>query len=520
MLYYVFASRPQRRKPRKAMKSPIRRGQFLILAAIPVLSSLLTACGAPRIPHPKFLAKPSLTLSMPGITTLNPILAHGPGNVGAAELMYDGLVSVSRKGTPVGDVATGWTARNGGRTWIFALNPYAKWWNGRPLTAHDVVWTFLYYLNPNSGASNSAHLRRLIRKVRALNTTTVMFRLARPDWAFPVNDASTAAHAWILPAFLLDHITVSSVRTSRYLNNYRDIMGSGPFRPALMTPTRIQWLANPRYFHGVPKTRVLWWDFQTGRNVDRSADVAYRSVDLSTSGSPSYTALAVNSRRPPFNLTSFRELLWQGINRSRLVPGQIPALGPVPPGNWAYARPQPLPPLGTLQENLAHAGYRLQNGLLLSPSRRPVHITIQYRGMSATERRMAQTVAAHYRTLGLTVALVPGPEASSTSSRADLVLFRMATHPFPTANQLPTSASRQDRRWAKKCLSVPRPEIRRAIWKKIQDNVASTQPAIFLYWNETSFWTSKALKGFSTNPYLVLDHPQNWIESPQASGAK
>jgi peptide/nickel transport system substrate-binding protein len=58
-------------------------------------------------------------------------------------LTYDLLVGYSMKDmSPVPSLAESWKTSEDGRTWTFHVRTGVSWSDGRPLTAHDVAYTF------------------------------------------------------------------------------------------------------------------------------------------------------------------------------------------------------------------------------------------------------------------------------------------------------------------------------------------------------------------------------------------
>ena len=82
----------------------------------------------------------TVTFALPG--AIDP--AHAPNPSGDAErflfrALYETLVRVDCDGRVWPALAAAWTAEEGGRRWTFVLRPDARFWDGEPVTAHDVV---------------------------------------------------------------------------------------------------------------------------------------------------------------------------------------------------------------------------------------------------------------------------------------------------------------------------------------------------------------------------------------------
>ena len=80
------------------------------------------------------------------------------------------------------DLCTSWELAADGVTYIFHLNPDAKWWDGVPVTAKDVVFSFESMVNPDQfpaikGRSTSTHCNTALYfdsgNARAIDPKTV-----------------------------------------------------------------------------------------------------------------------------------------------------------------------------------------------------------------------------------------------------------------------------------------------------------------------------------------------------------
>ncbi|OTA18334.1 periplasmic murein peptide-binding protein precursor [Xenorhabdus vietnamensis] len=70
---------------------------------------------------------------------------------------FDGLVYTDRKGNIEPRLAERWET-NDNQTWIFHLRKGAKWSDGSPITAHDVVFSWQRLLDPTMGSPYGSYL--------------------------------------------------------------------------------------------------------------------------------------------------------------------------------------------------------------------------------------------------------------------------------------------------------------------------------------------------------------------------
>ncbi|MEM9802226.1 MAG: ABC transporter substrate-binding protein, partial [Planctomycetota bacterium] len=87
------------------------------------------------------------------VQTLDPAIVTGIPEGRAVRMLFEGLV-VSHPETiePIPGVAERWEISEDGRTYTFHLRRNARWSNGDAVTAHDFVWSFERFLDPETAA--------------------------------------------------------------------------------------------------------------------------------------------------------------------------------------------------------------------------------------------------------------------------------------------------------------------------------------------------------------------------------
>ncbi len=136
----------------------------------------ISACG------PKDTTVPSSVLNR-GITSDPESLdAHRARSLQSAQVLRDlgeGLVGY----TPGGDIAPGaaesWTISEDGLTYVFSLQPDARWSNGEAVTANHFVYGFERLVDPDTGAFY-AQLLSDVEDVEASDDQTLVIKLERP----------------------------------------------------------------------------------------------------------------------------------------------------------------------------------------------------------------------------------------------------------------------------------------------------------------------------------------------------
>ena len=169
--------------------------------------------------------------------SLDPRLQRETTGYRVNNLVYSGLVALDQQLVPRPDLATGWENPDP-RTWIFQLRRDAKFHDGKPVTASDVVFTFRTILDP----ALNARFRSLYTPIDAIEASddhTVRITLKEP-------------YAPLLSYLDVGIVPKHLVEGGRDLNTQP--LGSGPFRFVRWDRgSRIVLEANPDYFGGKPK---------------------------------------------------------------------------------------------------------------------------------------------------------------------------------------------------------------------------------------------------------------------------
>ncbi|WP_243640094.1 ABC transporter substrate-binding protein, partial [Micromonospora sp. MW-13] len=84
---------------------------------------------------------------------------------------------------PFPDLATHWEQLDGSRRWRFHLNQAARWQDGTPLTAHDVVYTHLHAMK--MGYQGAMFLKD-VETIVAVDDHTVDYHLHTANAGFLV----------------------------------------------------------------------------------------------------------------------------------------------------------------------------------------------------------------------------------------------------------------------------------------------------------------------------------------------
>jgi peptide/nickel transport system substrate-binding protein len=188
--------------------------------------------------------------------SLNPLLSTMDLSYDLSSLMFSYLVIANRNGEMIGDLATDVPSpANGGisgdgRTYTYHLHPGVLWHDGKPLTSHDVAFSWRAIM---SSHNNVLH-REGYEEVTSIGTPddrTVVVHLRRRYPPFVSEFFTTLQEGAkpVVPEHLLGRL--ASIDDAPY--NAQPI-GSGPFRfVSWDRGTRIVLERNDHYFKGRPK---------------------------------------------------------------------------------------------------------------------------------------------------------------------------------------------------------------------------------------------------------------------------
>jgi peptide/nickel transport system substrate-binding protein len=187
--------------------------------------------------------------------TLNPLLAQNQSEKDVAALLFDGLIRVDASGRPQPGLAKTWSASADARTYTFELRPDARWHDGKPVTAQDVVFTV--HLIQDADFPGDPELARFWRavSVQATDERTVTFKMLQPFAPF-----ANYAAVPILPKHLLGGTLARDLADAPYSKAPID---NGPFQVEAedSDDDHVTVTANPDYYGGRPYLDQVTFQF-------------------------------------------------------------------------------------------------------------------------------------------------------------------------------------------------------------------------------------------------------------------
>jgi ABC-type transport system substrate-binding protein len=191
----------------------------------------------------------------------HPICFQTGGQFGVFEMLYNGLVKRDQTEKIIPSLADTWDVSPDATTFTFHLNKTAKWSDGQPVTADDVVFTVTEaQKNAEVYVTNGTYpitAWLATKTVEVVDANTVKFTLKAPNAVF-LENLTDPAHM-IVPKHVLSKLDGATLRENDY-NKGKGVIGSGPYTLSGFTPDQVVELAaNPNYFLGAPKIAKVFY---------------------------------------------------------------------------------------------------------------------------------------------------------------------------------------------------------------------------------------------------------------------
>jgi peptide/nickel transport system substrate-binding protein len=408
--------------------------------------------------------------------SISPLTARTQVDRDLVALLFSGLVRNGPGGTILPDLAERWSVDQSGKTWTVDLRADARWHDGEPVTADDVLYTIRTLQDPAYTGPSSTSWNEVA--VTASGPRRVVFTLQTPLGGF-----LQALTQPLAPAHLLGDIPVDVLGDDPF---GRQPIGSGPFAlvdltdtsasliPAvelvagegssaspspsagldsLTTPAPTQRPSRPvPYLPGMEfrfysDPEKLATDFRAG-SLDAASGISRQmAAELgATSGTrllrypgATLTTVLLNLRpdHPEFANPAVRTALLQAIDRGKLIDeayamSATSAAGPVPPSSPLFdPAVQPVVPYDRkgASKALTKAGWaHKDDGWHLPNAKTPLTLEV----LSPTQDtnpslfRAAQAVVRDWKSLGFAVTHVALPPGEFVTDRLAPGTFQVA----------------------------------------------------------------------------------------------
>jgi peptide/nickel transport system substrate-binding protein len=446
-------------------------GLVLLLGVIAVLIGAPALLPASAVPSPQPTSPVAVTPYREGVlgrpVSVNPLGARTQADRDLVALVFEGLVARGPDGTVVPGLASRWTVDPTGKSWTFSLRPDARWHDGEPVTAADVVYTIGVLRNPTYTGPGAGSWSEIT--ATAIDDRTVRFDLETPLGGF-----LELATQPIAPAHLLRDVPVDGLADDPF---GRAPVGSGPFvlteldddhavlepaasvqlgepeaQPtpagipqdplATTTPTKRPSLPEPALarmeFHFFDDPSALETAFRDG-DLDAASGLAPTdAADLASSTSArelrypgtTLTTVILNLRltHPELRDPAVRLALLQALDRKGMIDDAFGSRAtvadtPIPPTSWAFDATASAPVATDAKAAAAalkKAGWKKVAGHLRPPGATGPY-TLEILSPDATMNpalhAIAEKVAADWAALGVATSVVEADPAKPMAER-------------------------------------------------------------------------------------------------------
>lgn len=444
-------------------------------------------------------------------------------------------------------------------TWRFTLRRGARWHDGRPVTADDVVFSFDAYADTALAAMAGPALEGV--RATALDSARVEVRFPRPGTE-QLYDAT--AHVRVLPRHLWGELPRGAWAADTSLAR---LVGSGPYRVQSWQRGQSLTLDADTARTPVPEVRRLVWRFtadpETALNLvlaheadlletvmgDEAAarvaaDTSYRLVRYPSAvfGFLGFRVGGAGGAHPILGDRAVRQALTLATDRTSLARALV--------GEGAMAPPGPMSRLLWIAEDgagalpfdtaaaaaqLERAGWRREGDRRVKAGR-PLALDILVPSTSTVRKRYAEALQAAWRPLGIeaTVTAVDFPvfQQRLAEGKFDSYVGAYLDEPSPRGivEQWTTRGigALNHGGWSNPsfdadvelALTASDLATARRRWRAALDTLAADAPAIFLYTPEQRAAVQRRIGGVEINPYSWLEGVEKWTVDVRADRKK
>ncbi|MCS7055237.1 MAG: peptide ABC transporter substrate-binding protein [Thermoflexales bacterium] len=481
---------------------------------------------------------------------INPLLCQlNEADRDLCSLVFSGLTRLNESGEAVPDLAETWSISPDGITYTFKLRRDARWEDGAPVTADDVLFTINLIKQPDfPGRKDISELWRQVEATK-LDDYTVQFRLNQPY--APFIDYTTIG---LLPKHALEGTTAANLDKLPFNQQPK---GNGPWRVAELNTSggRISSITlepSPTYFGARPKlgrfvlryypnSGSLLDAFRNG-DVDGMADFSSTAETSAASELPNTTtysmpsarfvALMINLRKDSGALAltelPVRQALLLALDREAIIRDVLKGRGilahtPFIPGTWAHDADVRTSgrDLERAKQLLREAGYEVS---IVAPSNvevwqkggEPIAFTL-LTPESGIYPQVAEAVAQQWRELGVQVTVIPV---------RNIVRNFLATHqfqvalaetlldgdpdPFPLWHRSQASAGQnftgwenaEASQWLEQARTTTDRALRVELYRRFQQKFVEELPAIMLYYPAFDYVISSRVRNVQVAPIV------------------
>lgn len=443
--------------------------------------------------------------------------------------------------------------RHDSTTLVFHLDPRARWQDGQPVTADDVVFTFDVYRDTLVGSPFRPNLAS-IDSATKVDSLSVAFHFAR--W-YPEQLYDATYHMRVLPQHLLAGIPRAQLASSPFA---RHPVGCGPFRfVEWRAAEEIDLAADTTYFLGPPKLRRLVFrvvpDIQAAVSVlaagegdaieyipqreqlDRAR--ALPDFRLVPYASPTEVYVVFNLRRPLFADRDIRRAMAMAVNREAVVRSIFGPYAEVPVGattrmQWIWSdsiRQLPFDPAAAARM-LEERGWRDTNGDgVREKGGAPLRFTLLVPTTSQTRQHAAVLIQAQLKAVGVDMRIRPLDfnvfEQRSVAKNFDAAFHSRALDPSPAGllhiwtsegirhSNYGSYASPAFDSLVRRAIYAPSRALAQPLWREALGLLNEDAPAIFVYSPQFNAPIHRRFEHVTVRPDSWLATVAEWSVPPE-----
>lgn len=281
--------------------------------------------------------------------------------------MFDGLITNDEEGNYIPHVAKSWEISEDHRTYTFHLRDDVKFWDGTPLTAYDVEFTYLAMADPNYDGRYYLYASLLegYEDYAKGNATSLSGLKVIDDYtiSFTFKEAEATNLGYCGMGIMPKHhygFEKGDIETLK--SKMLDPLGSGGYKFVAYEPGQyVEFEANADYFLGSPKIPhviikfvtpdTMMAELETGAvdvldavtNTAENLETMERMgfVKLNSYLNNGYSFIGFNLKDPRLADKNVRQALAYGLDRASFVESFFKGHGtvcntPISPVSWAY----------------------------------------------------------------------------------------------------------------------------------------------------------------------------------------
>jgi peptide/nickel transport system substrate-binding protein len=280
--------------------------------------------------------------------------------------VYNGLVQYNGETEDPndirGDLATSWKLSPDGLSYVFNLHQKARWHDGKPVTADDVVWSLNAMVDKDPPKPRAGQISPYYESSRAVDASTVEVKMKFQAAAFLPFLATEFMK--ILPKHQFEP---GLAKDKTFMKKQENVLGSGPFKIVEhKKDVSIEYVRNDNYFkEGLPyfdgmkyfiindnstaiaaykSGQVLMTSFANSNFNVREAQALGKDMEgkgrVFSVGPALWAGMLINTKAEPFTDVKVRRALNLVLQRQAFVEtfgaGQYPIGAAFPPDAWFY----------------------------------------------------------------------------------------------------------------------------------------------------------------------------------------